>query len=208
MAGIKICGIRRQCDIEYVNSYLPEYIGFVFAESRRRVSPEEAGRMSSDLEGGIRKAGVFVDEEAGRVSEIALSCGLDAVQLHGGETAEYLRGLRDELGKGVEIWKTVRVRGPLSAKALQEIPADRIVLDTYSPSVRGGTGKAFDWSRAEGIRGVSLILAGGLDSKNAARAVSLVKPFMVDVSSGVETDGFKDRLKIRDFIYAVRKSYY
>jgi phosphoribosylanthranilate isomerase len=208
MTRIKICGITHPIEIEYLNRYLPDYAGFVFAESRRRVTAEKAAALSSNLSGHIKKAGVFVDMNPDNVAKIAEQVGLDVLQLHGSEDEEYIRSLRRMLKPGTEIWKAIRVSADFAASDFS-IPLeriDRIVLDSYVPGCPGGSGKSFDWSLALHFGSpLPIVLAGGLNPDNVRQAINMVRPFAVDVSSGVEGDGIKDEYKLKAFINAVRQ---
>lgn len=196
---IKICGIRRKEDIEIVNKYKPEYIGFIFAESKRQVSPLLAKELISMTNKSIRTVGVFVNSRRGDVEKIALETGLDAVQLHGDEGEAYIR----ELKLPCEIWKAVRVRDGADIPDFYGV--DRILLDKYSDKEYGGSGEAFNWQAAGKIKTKKkLVLAGGLTKDNVLAGIKIFKPVCVDVSSSVETDGYKDENKIREFINIVR----
>ncbi|MFZ5987170.1 MAG: phosphoribosylanthranilate isomerase [Bacillota bacterium] len=209
MTGVKICGLRRKEDIEYVNCYLPHYIGLVFAKSKRQVSKELAADLRAELASDIKAVGVFVNEDALEVAEITRYCGLDCIQLHGDESPEYIESLKEALHgeniKRVEIWKAVRVRDEESVKSMSLYDVDAFLLDTYVEGSFGGAGKTFDWELACLAKKYGkIILAGGLDTGNVSGAVGMVRPFAVDVSSGVETDGFKDEVKISSFIKEVK----
>ena len=197
---IKICGIRRKEDIQIINKYKPDYIGFIFAHTRRYITPEAAGELSDMLSGDIKTVGVFVDEEPERVREIAVIAGLDVIQLHGEEDEEYIRSL----DTNCEIWKAIRVRANQSIPEMNGV--DKFLLDKYDVKEYGGTGKSFDWNTAiEKHTDKPLILAGGLDKDNVKKGIEIFHPVCVDVSSSVETDGFKDEKKIKEFIDAVRR---
>jgi phosphoribosylanthranilate isomerase len=202
MIRIKICGIRSLNDVGIMNEYLPDYIGFVFAESRRRVSVEEAAALSDALAAGIKKAGVFVNPDMDYVLEAVERAKLDVVQLHGDETPEMVSVLKKSLPKCVEVWKAIRVMDADTLQDMETFGADRYLLDSYTKGERGGSGVCFDWALA--AEGTDFILAGGLNSGNVRQALETVRPFAVDVSSGVETDGFKDRDKVNEFIGIVR----
>ena len=196
---IKICGIRRMEDIEIVNKYKPEYIGFIFAPTRRYVSPEFAAELKSHLADGIKAVGVFVNENSETVLEIAKTVPLDVIQLHGDEDEDYIKSL----GNSFKIWKAVRISG--GEKIPQISGADRILLDKYDANEYGGIGKTFDWSAGAEIKDkIPVMLAGGLNSENVLRGMEIFNPAGVDVSSGVETDGVKDEEKIKEFIKTVR----
>ncbi len=195
---IKICGIRREADINIVNKYKPEYIGFIFAPTRRYVSPEYAATLKSGLANGIRTVGVFVNEPVKTVLSTARTAGLDVIQLHGDEDVEYIKSL----GTDYEIWKAVRISG---GEKIPEIAgASRVLLDKYDEREPGGTGKTFDWSAKPHVSSVPIMLAGGLNTENVLRGIEIFNPAGVDVSSGVETDGAKDENKVRKFIETVR----
>lgn len=195
---IKICGIRRNEDIEIVNRYCPEYIGFVFADTKRYVSPEFAKRLSMRLNGDTKTVGVFVNAPADEVKGTVKTAGLDVVQLHGDEDEQYIASL-----DGVcEIWKAVRVRG---GNVRDYNGVTRILLDKYDPEAYGGTGQRFDWSQAGTLKiDKPIVLAGGLTAQNVRRGIEIFNPVCVDVSSSVETDGFKDEEKIKKFIETIR----
>lgn len=194
---VKMCGLRRPGDIDAVNELKPEYIGFVFyAGSKRYITPEEAGELRKRLDPGIRAVGVFVDaapEEAARLLEGGV---IDLAQLHGHEDERYLAALRRLTGK--PLIQAFRIREEADARRAEASGADAILLDAGA-----GDGKAFDWGLVKGIRR-PYFLAGGLTPENAGQAVRELKPFAVDVSSGIETDGIKDAAKMRAFMRAVR----
>ena len=198
MTKIKLCGLSRPCDIEAANELLPDFIGFVFAEkSRRFAAPEKAKELRGMLDPAIRSVGVFVREAPERVAEL-LSCGvIDIAQLHGGEDEAYIAKLRTMTDR--PLIKAFRVDSPADLEAARRSTADCILLDNGA----GGTGTEFDWSLLEGFER-PFFLAGGLDPENAAQAVTALRPFAVDVSSGIETDGLKDREKMKAFVEAVR----
>ncbi|WP_265443688.1 phosphoribosylanthranilate isomerase [Acetivibrio straminisolvens] len=212
MTSVKICGLRRKEDIDYVNLYQPQFAGFVFADSRRKVSKEAARMLIKELLPKIKSVGIFVNEKEDIVVETVEYTGLDCVQIHGDEPPEYIERLRDLLGratkKKIEIWKAVRVKNKESLEIISQFDADAFLLDAYVEGSYGGAGAVFDWQLAADIsaRHGRIILAGGLTPENVKTAVAKVKPYGVDVSSGVETDGFKDADKIRDFIYRVREA--
>ncbi len=198
MSKVKICGIFRPEDVDAVNSALPDYIGFVFAESRRRVSAAKAASLRERLDMRIRAVGVFVNETIETVSEFCRSGVIDIVQLHGDEDGEYIRRLKEMCGcpviKAIGVGET---RPPLPSGA------DFLLFDTLSRS-RGGTGRAFDWGVLEdGVR-QPYFLAGGLSAGNIAEAVRRLHPYCVDVSSGAEIDGKKDSAKIEEIVRIVR----
>lgn len=204
MSGVKvkICGLRRREDIEYVNQYKPDFVGFVFYEkSKRAVSAAQAQELKQRLDKQIKAVGVFVNAEPQLIARLVASKTIDLVQLHGDEDAEYCRQLRRLIS--VPLIKAVRVRDKSSLENLEEYQADYLLLDTYQAGVYGGTGQRFSVELDEKLPAPCFI-AGGLDADNAAEIVQKTQPFAVDVSGGVETDGFKDSKKIAAFIASVR----
>ena len=199
MARIKICGIRDPETALAAVEAGADAIGLVFAPSRRRVTLEQARRIIQVLPPFIARVGVFVDEDLTRVREIADAGRLDAVQLHGSETPEYAAALP------LPVIKAIRVRNAASIDGMGAYRVAAFLLDSFEPELAGGTGKPFTWALAAGLGAPApLILAGGLTPENVGEAIQTVRPYGVDVSSGVETDGRKDPGKIRAFIAAVR----
>lgn len=195
---IKLCGLTRPCDIEAVNDLRPDYIGFVFAKkSRRYVSPEQAAELKSLLRPGILAVGVFVDEEIGQITALLSSGVIDLAQLHGGEDETYIERMRERTDG--PIIKAFRVEGEGDIEKAQASAADYVLLDSGG----GGTGKAFDRELLVRIDR-PYFLAGGLDASTVGEAVKRWRPYAVDVSSGIETDGVKDAEKMRRFMEAVR----
>lgn len=198
MTRVKMCGLRRAEDIEAANRLMPEYIGFVFAPaSRRFISLEEAAALRQALSPGIRAVGVFVDEDAETVARLLESGVIDIAQLHGNEDEAYIARLKARTGK--PVIRAFRVKNAEDLRAAEASPADMILLDAGA-----GDGKTFDWSMLSSVSR-PYFLAGGLTPENTAEAVKRYHPFAVDVSSGIETDGFKDCNKMRAFMRAVRE---
>ena len=199
MSKVKICGLSRAEDIEAVNRVMPDYIGFVFAPSRRQVDAKTAARLKERLNPQIEVVGVFVNEDINAVGEIYQSGVIERVQLHGDEDDEYIRRLKDLCGCRV-------IKGIGVSDTLPPLPtaADYLLFDTLSAQ-RGGTGQAFDWHVLYGYCGLPYFLAGGLTVDNVADSLCLLNPFCVDVSSGVEINGAKDARKIETFASLVRR---
>ena len=196
---IKFCGLSRRCDIETANDLRPDYVGFVFAKSSRRyVSPKQAGELKKMLAPGILAVGVFVNEEPRIVAGFLEAGIIDIAQLHGAEDTDYIRRLRP-LTKAPLI-RAFGLKDASDLPAVERCPADLVLLD--SPG--GGTGYAFDWQLLESIRRPYL-LAGGLNAANVGEAIARLAPFGVDVSSGIETGGYKDKEKMTAFAAAVRE---
>ena len=199
MTQVKICGMRRPEDIRHANRLRPEMIGFVFWKpSKRYVSPDEAAKLRSILDGGITPVGVFVDEDPRVVADIANQGTIDRIQLHGAEDEEYIHGLRKLTD--APIIKTFCVRSEEDLVKASGSSADMVLLDNGK-----GTGQTFDWTLMRDL-GRDFILSGGLSESNVGDAVRRFHPFAVDVSSAVETDGFKDRSKMERFIDAFRSA--
>ena len=198
MTNIKLCGLRRPEDIEAANALRPEYVGFVFASgSRRRVTPEQAEALKRLLNPGILAVGVFVNERPERIAELLSRGTIDLAQLHGDEDAAYLEKLR--LMTKAPIIQAFRIRSEADLAAAAKHTADYVLLDAGA-----GDGKTFDWAMLKEFDR-PYFLAGGLTPENVSSAVRALRPFAVDVSSGIETDGAKDPVKMRAFVAAVRK---
>ena len=197
-AKIKICGLTRLEDIEAANALLPDYIGFVFWErSKRNVTKEQAKELKSRLDSRIKAVGVFVDAEIDFIADL-VSCGIiDVAQLHGSEDEDYISQLRKRIG-GAEIIKAFNINKIESFDEAEKSSADHIMIDSGK-----GSGITFDWSKLEKLKR-PYFLAGGLSAENISEVLASIKPFAVDVSSGVETDGLKDSAKMKRFVESVR----
>lgn len=200
MTKIKICGLWRPPDILAANQALPDYIGFVFAESRRWVSPGQAAELKRLLSPSIKAVGVFVNAPAGDVVSIVKSGTIDLVQLHGDEDEAYIRLLKREIT--VPVIKAVRVRTPEDIWAADTLPCDDLLLDTYVAGSCGGSGCQFDWSLIPSLSH-PFFLAGGLCERNL-RAAAQTGAFCLDLSSAAETDGVKDPEKIMKIVRLIR----
>ena len=199
MVKIKICGLKRMEDIEIVNEYQPEYIGFVFAKkSRRYVSPEKAEELKAMLAPGIQAVGVFVNEEPEQIAALLEAGTIDVAQLHGQESETEIRRLR-ELTNHPMI-QAFRIDTEQDVERANASTADYVLLDSGA----GGTGTVFDWDLLQAIRR-PYFLAGGLDTENLGTVRAKLNPYGVDVSSGIETDGYKDKKKMTAFVAAARK---
>lgn len=177
-----------------------DLIGFVFAESKRRIAVPAAVNIARKV-AGIGKVGVFVDQPLAVVQEIAELCGLDYVQLHGKETPEYCRQIK------TPVIKALRVDDHFNPALLKDYQVDWLLLDSFVPGQVGGTGVAFDWRQTREAVGqikTRFLLAGGLTQSNVTEAIRVLQPGGVDVSGGVESDGRKDVEKIGRFISAVK----
>lgn len=198
MTKIKFCGLSRLCDIEAANELKPDYIGFVFvSKSRRYVTYEKASELKSRLSPEIQAVGVFVNEHPQAVANLMQNDIIDIAQLHGDEDEDYITQLRLLTDK--PIIKAFRIKTANDIKTAKQSTADYILLDSGA-----GTGTVFDWDLVKSIRR-PYFLAGGLDVCNVVDAVKELHPFAVDVSSGIEANGVKDKTKIAAFVAAVRK---
>ncbi|NTW71194.1 MAG: phosphoribosylanthranilate isomerase [Eubacteriaceae bacterium] len=203
MKKVKICGIRRQVDVDYVNAFRPDYVGFIFAKSRRQITPEMAKKLSCLLDKNIKKVGIFVNEDVEEVKRIADFCGLDIVQLHGEETRDDVRVLKNS--PGMKVWKAFRIRSSEDLGVMETFNADGYLLDAFNKKAYGGTGEVFDWKMLSDLKcDKELILAGGINEENIEEALKIEGIDTLDISSGVETGGFKDKEKIRKIIEKVR----
>ena len=198
---LKLCGMRRSEDIDYINEYRPDHAGFILSEGFRRsvgfrLFRELAGRLDSS----IGKVGVFVNEPLENVLKYCAE-GLDAVQLHGDEEETYIARLRESIPKSCEIWKAVRVRSADDIERWNGSEADKLLLDAFSEGVVGGTGKAADWKLITSAKiEKPFFAAGGINADNFLEAAKTLQPYGIDLSSGIETDGVKDREKIAEII--------
>ena len=190
MSEIKICGLFWACDIDYVNEAGPEYAGFIlhYPKSHRCIGAEEAAVLRRRLLPGIKAVGVFVNQPADIVRRTASLVGLDVIQLHGQEDDRYIREVR--MASGLPVWKAFKIREPADLAGAADSAADEILLDNGR-----GTGNVFDWSVLTGFPRPYL-LAGGLTPELIPEALRLTGVKLLDLSSGVETGGIKDRGKI------------
>ncbi len=216
---IKICGLQRPEDVEYVNQWKPDYIGFILADGfRRRITPEQARILAEKLHPDILRVGVFVNQPVEFVSEMLDRGIIQIAQLHGDEDESFIHALRERCKQGasgenphlpgtrrVEIIKAVKVRTAEDIESAKGYSSDYLLLDAWSAKGAGGNGETFDWSLIQNIN-KPYFLAGGLAPENVMEAVERLHPFGVDASSSLETDGFKDAEKIRRFIAVIRNS--
>ncbi len=197
MTKVTLCGLRREIDIDYANELKPDYIGFVFArKSKRYVTPEDAAALKKRLAPDIKAVGVFVNEEPENIAGLANAGTIDAVQLHGSEDDAYIAGLKELTD--VLIIKAFKVQGLEDIKKANESTADLVLLDAGA-----GDGVTFDWSLLAGVKR-PYFLAGGLAPNNLKTVVEKIKPYGVDASSSLETEGFKDKAKMTAFVNAAR----
>lgn len=198
MTKIKICGLKREEDIKSVNEMKPDYIGFVFAGTKRKISFEEAGKFKAMLDKNIKAAGVFVNE---RIDNIEALCGggiIDMVQLHGDEDEAYIYRLKEKTG--TPVIKAVRVKDKIQDF---DTKADFVLFDAYVEGEYGGSGRLFDRELIKEYK-KPFFAAGGINAGNVKALIRDLNPYCVDLSSGVETNGLKDPGKIKEIIEIVR----
>lgn len=214
---VKMCGISKVETIPAVVEAKPDYMGLVFAPSKRQVTVDQAKTLVEELHkqytkrynngteqsnnDEIKTVGVFVNETLENLVTIATDANLDAVQLHGDEDEAFIKALKEKTD--VEVWKAVQIRSSTDAEAWIDSSADMLLFDAYHKDERGGTGEVFDWSCLDEFER-PFMLAGGIDSTNVAHAIRTVRPYGIDISSGIETDGVKDDEKIKAFTNIVR----
>ena len=214
---VKMCGISKVETIPAVVEAKPGYMGLVFAPSKRQVTVDQAKILVEELHRGyakkygsdtehdkndtIKTVGVFVNETVDNLVTIANEANLDAVQLHGDEDEAFIQSLKERTN--VEVWKAVQIRSAADAEAWIDSSADMLLFDAYHKDERGGTGEVFDWSSLDAFER-PFMLAGGIDSTNVARAIRTVRPYGIDISSGIETNGVKDDEKITAFTKIVK----
>ncbi|GAA0738154.1 phosphoribosylanthranilate isomerase [Clostridium oceanicum] len=195
---VKICGLKSLKDISIVNKYDIDYVGFVFAKSKRQVTKELAKKMKERLKGKIKAVGVFVDTPYERINEIIEYASLDMVQLHGNETNDLCSKINKPVLKAISIKNKDSVNKVLKYKDICGFVVDGAVA---------GSGKVFDWNFIGDISSnYFTFLAGGLNEENVEEAIEKIKPQVVDVSSGVEVDGIKNEEKIKKFIRKVKNN--
>ena len=207
---VKMCGISKVETIPAVVEAKPDYMGIVFAPSKRQVTVEQAKTLVEALHKQckeqnnmvfIKTVGVFVNETIENLVAIANEANLDVVQLHGDEDEAFIQSLKERTN--VEVWKAVQIRSAADAEAWIDSSADMLLFDAYHKDERGGTGEVFDWSCLDAFER-PFMLAGGIDSTNVARAIRTVRPYGIDISSGIETNGVKDDEKITAFTKIVK----
>ncbi len=198
MTKVKLCGLKRPCDIEWANAFHPDYVGFVFAGTKRRVTDETAQQLRMRLSADIPAVGVFVNEPIAHIAALVQGGTIQLVQLHGQEDEAYIRHLRQYAE--VPIIQAFSVTGLHDIARAENSPADYILLDHGA----GGTGQAFAWSMLNHVKR-PYFLAGGLTPENAVQALAF-HPYALDISSGIETNGVKDKEKIKTFMMRVRNT--
>ena len=213
---VKFCGISQEDTVPVLLETQPDYVGFIFAPSKRQVTVEQAKSITRSLQDSVHttsgnkccsRVGVFVNETIPTIVEIAKAVPLSVVQLHGDETVTYIETLRSQLQEeqleSIEIWKAIQVQGKEDILPWKQAPIDGLVVDAYSKEERGGTGKTIDWSLLDDVQ-VPYYLAGGIGLHNVARAIRRLQPYGLDMSSSLETNGQKDVKKIKSMAQIIK----
>lgn len=207
---VKMCGISKVETIPAIVDAKPDYMGLVFAPSKRQVTVEQAKILIEELHKQcinhydikvVKTVGVFVNETLDNLVRIADTANLDAVQLHGDEDEAFIQSLKERTN--VEVWKAIQIRTAADTEKWIDSSAEMLLFDAYHKDERGGTGEVFDWSSLDAFER-PFMLAGGIDSTNVARAIRTVRPYGIDISSGIETNGMKDDKKITAFTKIVK----
>lgn len=202
MTKIKICGIRRITDAEYLNEFMPDYVGFILSKPFWRfIDIEQLKKIDAVLSQNIKRVGVFVNETAEYIMQYAPL--LDVIQLHGDENENLIRELKSETD--CEIWKAIRVQTTKEIENACKLSADKLLIDSYSKDTYGGSGKVANWDLVNKVNiNKPFFLAGGISSLNCKDAIKIVNPYGLDISSSVEINKLKDREKIKEIINIIR----
>ena len=198
MVKIKICGLKRLEDIDIVNKYKPDYVGFVFADSKRKVSHEIASEMKSNLDSDIISVGVFVDADTSEIIELFNSGVIEIAQLHGQESEDYIRNLKESTNGKLKVINAIEMSDKMDLLEYDSSIADFLLLDSGK-----GSGKTFDWDLIRNDLNKEFFLAGGIDISNVSKAIEEINPYAIDLSSSLETDGFKDENKIKEIMEVI-----
>ena len=198
MVKIKICGLKRLEDIEIVNKYKPDYIGFVFADSKRKVSHDLAYELKMNLDSDIISVGVFVDAPQDEILKLFDKGVIEMAQLHGMESEEYILNLKEKTDNELKIIKAIEMSEDVDLLKYNDSSSDYLLLDSGK-----GSGKTFDWRLIRSDLKKEFFLAGGLNSSNICEAINEFNPYAIDLSSSLEIDGFKDENKIKEIMEAI-----
>ena len=198
MVKIKICGLKRLEDIEIVNKYGPDYVGFVFADSKRKVSHDLACELKAELDSDIISVGVFVDACQDEILKLFDEGTIEMAQLHGMESEDYILSLKEKSNGKLKIINAIEMSRDVDLLKYNDSHADYLLLDSGK-----GSGKTFDWRLIKSGLKKEFFLAGGLDSSNICDAISEFDPYAIDLSSSLEVDGFKDENKIKEIMEVI-----
>ncbi len=199
MVKIKICGIKRFEDIEIVNRYKPDYIGFVFAKSKRKVSHEFASKLKNKLNSDILAVGVFVDADENEILKLYDKGIIDMAQLHGNESEEYILSLKEKTDYKLKIINAIEMHENIDLTIYNNSNADYLLFDSGK-----GSGITFDWNLIGKNLDKEFFIAGGLDISNIPLVIDEFNPYGVDLSSSLEIDGVKDENKIKEIIEVIK----
>lgn len=199
MVKIKICGIKRLEDIKLANKYKPDYIGFVFADSKRKVSHDLAYELKQNLDSDIISVGVFVDSPIEEIVKLFNEGVIEVAQLHGDEDEKYIKSLKDNTNDKLKIIKAVEMSYKTDLLKYDDFPADYLLLDSGK-----GSGKTFDWGLIRNDLKKEFFLAGGLNSENVKELIMKFNPYAIDLSSSLEVDGYKDENKIKEIMEVIK----
>ena len=199
MVKIKICGIKRLEDIKLANKYKPDYMGFVFADSKRKVSHDLAYELKQNLDSDIISVGVFVDSPIEEIVKLFNEGVIEVAQLHGDEDEKYIKSLKDNTNDKLKIIKAVEMSYKTDLLKYDDFPADYLLLDSGK-----GSGKTFDWGLIRNDLKKEFFLAGGLNSENVKELIMKFNPYAIDLSSSLEVDGYKDENKIKEIMEVIK----
>ena len=198
MVKIKICGLRRLDDVEMVNKYKPDYIGFVFANSKRKVSHELASQMKNNLSSDIISVGVFVNAYREEILKLFDKGIIEVAQLHGCESEDYINNLKENTNNELKIIKAIEMSESEDLLKYDNSHADYLLLDSGK-----GSGKTFDWRLIRKDLKKEFFLAGGINSSNVRKAIDEFNPYAIDLSSSLETNDYKDENKIKEIMEVI-----
>ena len=198
MVKIKICGLKRLEDIKIVNKYKPDYIGFVFADSKRKVSHDSAYQLKLNLDSDIISVGVFVDAGQDEILKLFNDGVIEMAQLHGMESEGYILDLKEKTNGELKIIKAIEMTEDVDLLRYNDSHADYLLLDSGK-----GSGKTFDWRLIKSGLKREFFLAGGLNTSNICDAINEFDPYAIDLSSSLEVDGYKDENKIKEIMEAI-----
>ncbi|MDD3186215.1 MAG: phosphoribosylanthranilate isomerase [Anaerostipes sp.] len=201
---IKMCGLQRLIDIEYANICVPDYVGFIFADSRRKVEADTAKTLIENLNKNIQSVGVFVNEPLDTLKSIIEKTDIDMIQLHGDESREYIEKVKSFTKK--EIWKAFRVQDKRQIEEANQYNVDKYLFDSFSKEAYGGTGKRLNLELFDGVKlEKPFFLAGGFTVEQINEELKKTRAYGVDISSGIETQGWKDLNKMKQVMEQIRR---
>ena len=200
MVKIKICGLKRLEDIEIVNKYMPDYMGFVFADTKRKVSHELARQLKDKLDPEIISVGVFVDAPKEEITELFENGTIEMAQLHGLESEDYIKDLKAMTDNRLIVIKAIEMSQDTDLLKYDSSNADYLLLDSGK-----GSGKTFDWRLIRKDLKKDFFLAGGLNKDNVTQAIEEFEPYAVDLSSSLEVNGFKNEDKIKEIMEIINE---